>query len=240
MAWTRRKWAGSRSRSKPMDRIAHIPVEMEMEIEESARRHDTNPPRPIPLAPRNGKPPQRQQVRGIKEEQASSNATQERSDPIPCPARPTPSVVESFGEEVACWFQPERRHEMDVSHVCISLDGLLPARLPRRGGQGHTDLDDPSTTLLQRVRAHLPTSTQVAGLLTLLIAGAALLVLAGLTLTAAVVALVFLGPMALLTSRICVTFGFVLLLVAAAALCVSGFAVAAFAAVTWAYRQLTP
>lgn len=101
-------------------------------------------------------------------------------------------------------------------------------------------MDDPSTTLLQRVRAHLPTSTQVAGLLTLLIAGAALLVLAGLTLTAAVVALVFLGPMAPLTSRICVTFGFVLLVVAAAALCVSGFAVAALAAVTWAYRQLTP
>uniref|UniRef100_A0A452XD73 Uncharacterized protein n=1 Tax=Aegilops tauschii subsp. strangulata TaxID=200361 RepID=A0A452XD73_AEGTS len=61
---------------------------------------------------------------------------------------------------------------------------------------GHTDLDDPSTTLLRRVQAHLPTSTQVVGILTLLIAGAALLVLAGLTLTGAVVALVFLGPLA--------------------------------------------
>lgn len=112
--------------------------------------------------------------------------------------------------------------------------GVASARRP-----GRTNLDDPSTTLLQRVQAHLPNATQVVGLLTLLIAGAALLVLAGLTLTGAVVALVFLGPLALLTSPIWVPFSFALLVVAAASLSFVGFAVAALAAATWAYRYFT-
>lgn len=58
--------------------------------------------------------------------------------------------------------------------------------------------------------------------------------LAGLTLRGAVVAVVFLGPLALLTSPIWVPLAFALLVVAAAALYV-----ATLAAATWAYRHLT-
>uniref|UniRef100_A0ACD5T6Z6 Uncharacterized protein n=2 Tax=Avena sativa TaxID=4498 RepID=A0ACD5T6Z6_AVESA len=97
---------------------------------------------------------------------------------------------------------------------------------------------DPST-LLRRVQAHAPTSTQIVGLLTLLVAGAVLLLLAGLTITGAVVALVFLGPLALLTSPIWVPFALALFVVGFAALSAAGFAVAALAAATWAYRYLT-
>lgn len=98
---------------------------------------------------------------------------------------------------------------------------------------------DSPATLLRRVQTHAPNSTQVVGFLTLLVSGAALLLLTGLTLTGAVVALVFLGPLALLTSPIWVPVAFALLVLGAAALSACGFAVASLAAATWIYRYLT-
>ncbi|KAF2922332.1 hypothetical protein DAI22_07g104900 [Oryza sativa Japonica Group] len=53
-----------------------------------------------------------------------------------------------------------------------------------------------------KVQTHAPSSTQVVGFLTLVVSGAELLLLTGLTLIGAVVALNFLGPIALLTSPI--------------------------------------
>ena len=43
--------------------------------------------------------------------------------------------------------------------------------------------DSPSATLLRRVQTHAPNSTQVVGFLALLVSGAMLLLLTGLTLT---------------------------------------------------------
>ena len=99
--------------------------------------------------------------------------------------------------------------------------------------------DSPSGTLLQRVQTHAPNSTQVVGFLALLVSGAVLLLLTGLTLTGAVVALVFLGPIALLTSPIWVPVAIAVTVLAAAALSACGFAVAALAAGTWMYRYFT-
>lgn len=100
---------------------------------------------------------------------------------------------------------------------------------------------DPSatTTLRRRVQTHAPNSTQVVGFLTLLVSGAVLLLLTGLTLTGAVVALVFLGPIALLTSPIWVPIAALLFVLAAAAISACGLAVAALAAGTWMYRYFT-
>ncbi|RCV16418.1 hypothetical protein SEVIR_3G138300v4 [Setaria viridis] len=105
---------------------------------------------------------------------------------------------------------------------------------------GHPPPDSPSSaTLLRRVQTHAPNSTQVVGFLTLLVSGAVLLLLTGLTLTGAVVALVFLGPIALLTSPIWVPVAVAAAVLAAVALSACGFAVAALAAGTWMYRYFT-
>ncbi|XP_066367514.1 oleosin G-like [Miscanthus floridulus] len=104
------------------------------------------------------------------------------------------------------------------------------------GGGEHPAADPPSSaTLLRRV----PNSTQVVGFLTLLVSGAVLLLLTGLTLTGAVVALVFLGPIALLTSPIWVPIAVALFVLTAAALSACGFLVAALAVGTWMYRYFT-
>jgi hypothetical protein len=73
----------------------------------------------------------------------------------------------------------------------------------------------------------------VVGFLTLAVSGAAVLVL----LTGAVLALVFLGPLKLLTSPIWVPVAIALFVLAAAA--ALGFVVAAVAAGTWTYRYVT-
>ncbi|XP_062232658.1 oleosin-like [Phragmites australis] len=98
---------------------------------------------------------------------------------------------------------------------------------------------DSSATLLRRVQTHAPNSTQVVGFLTLLVSGAVLLLLTGLTLTGAVVALVFLGPLALITSPIWVPVAIALFLLVAAALSTCGFVVATLAGGTWMYRYFT-
>ncbi|KAJ1264210.1 hypothetical protein BS78_09G245700 [Paspalum vaginatum] len=105
---------------------------------------------------------------------------------------------------------------------------------------GYPSPDSPSAaTLLRRVQTHAPNSAQVVGFLALLVSGAVLLLLTGLTLTGAVVALVFLGPLALLTSPIWVPVAVALFLVAALALSTCGFVVAGLALGTWVYRYLT-
>ncbi|KAL6618724.1 hypothetical protein ACP70R_033863 [Stipagrostis hirtigluma subsp. patula] len=113
---------------------------------------------------------------------------------------------------------------------------------PGPGGGGYSSpppADSSSATLLRRVQTHAPNSTQVVGFLTLLVFGAVLLLLTGLTLTGAVVALVFLGPLALLTSPIWVPVAIALFVLVAAALSACGFAVAALAGATWMYRYFT-
>uniref|UniRef100_A0A0E0L629 Oleosin n=1 Tax=Oryza punctata TaxID=4537 RepID=A0A0E0L629_ORYPU len=109
----------------------------------------------------------------------------------------------------------------------------------QRHGYAPAAADSSTTTLLRRVQTHAPNSTQVVGFLTLAVSGAVLLLLTGLTLTGAVVALIFLGPIALLTSPIWVPVAIALFVLAAVALSACAFVVVAVAGGTWMYRYFT-
>nr|CAD1834215.1 unnamed protein product [Ananas comosus var. bracteatus] len=77
------------------------------------------------------------------------------------------------------------------------------------------------------------------GFLTLVVSGAILLALTGLTLTGSVMGLVFFGPVILLSSPIWVPVAAALFVLAAGSLCACGAAVALVAGATWTYRYFT-
>ncbi|KAK3137923.1 hypothetical protein QOZ80_5AG0362190 [Eleusine coracana subsp. coracana] len=104
---------------------------------------------------------------------------------------------------------------------------------------GGADDSSSSPPLLRSVQSHAPNSTQVVGLVTLVVSGAVLLMLTGLTVTGAVVALVVLSPLALLTSPIWVPVAAALFVLAAAAVSACALAVALLAVGTWTYRYVT-
>lgn len=94
-------------------------------------------------------------------------------------------------------------------------------------------------TLSRRLQDHAPNSTQVVGFLTLVVSGAILLLLTGVTITGAVMGLIFLAPILLLTSPIWVPVGFVLFVLVAGFLSTCGVGVAALAGATWMYKYFT-
>ncbi|XP_073158482.1 oleosin G-like [Henckelia pumila] len=91
-------------------------------------------------------------------------------------------------------------------------------------------------SLIHKLRQHAPNSTQLVGFATLLISGGILLLLTGLTLTAALLGLIFFAPMILLSSPIWVPLGTLLFIAIAGFLSFFGFGVAAAATVSWLYR----
>lgn len=95
------------------------------------------------------------------------------------------------------------------------------------------------SSLLARIGSRAPNSTQVLGVVTLVIAGAVLLVLAGLTVTAGVTGLAIFGPLILITIPIWVPAAAVAFLGVTGMLSAAGFAVAAVAGAAWLYRYLT-
>ncbi|KAF8399174.1 hypothetical protein HHK36_015039 [Tetracentron sinense] len=103
-------------------------------------------------------------------------------------------------------------------------------RTTRPGGGGETD------TFLRRLNVHAPNSTQLLGILTLIISGGILLVLTGLTLTATVLGLIFFTPLILLSSPIWVPVGTVLFVAIAGFLSMCGFGVAVLAGLSWMYK----
>ncbi|XP_038879769.1 oleosin G-like [Benincasa hispida] len=90
--------------------------------------------------------------------------------------------------------------------------------------------------LFRRFQEHAPNSPQLIGFLTLFISASILIFLTGLTLTAAVLALIFLTPFILLTSPIWLPVAFFLFLATAGVLSLGGLALAAAAGFSWAYR----
>ncbi|KAL6011039.1 hypothetical protein ACLOJK_001483 [Asimina triloba] len=95
-----------------------------------------------------------------------------------------------------------------------------------------------SPTFLQRLQGQTPNSTQAVGFLTLVISGGILLFLAGLTLTATVLGLIFVTPLIILCSPIWVPVGTVLFIAVAGFSAMSAFAVAMAAAIAWTYRYV--
>ncbi|KAK7292114.1 hypothetical protein RIF29_07820 [Crotalaria pallida] len=98
----------------------------------------------------------------------------------------------------------------------------------------HTTLTFPS--FLRKLQDHSPNSTQLAGLLTLMVTGAILLLLTGLTVAGTVLALIFFSPLIIVSSPIWVPAGTLLFLTVAAFLSMIGFGVVAVAVVSWMYR----
>ncbi|RZC82120.1 hypothetical protein C5167_044906 [Papaver somniferum] len=91
-------------------------------------------------------------------------------------------------------------------------------------------------TILKRIQEHAPNSTQVVGLLTLVISGGILLFLTGLTLTATVMGLIFFTPLIILSSPIWVPAGTVLFIAIAGFLSMTGFGVSLLAVCSWMYK----
>ncbi|KAG6506188.1 oleosin-like [Zingiber officinale] len=107
--------------------------------------------------------------------------------------------------------------------------------------QRHWPSDDasggPWQGLLRLIRQHAPpNSTRLLGLLTLVVSGGILLALAGITFTGFALAVVFLGPILLLTSPVWVPAAALVFGATAVVLSACGFGVAAVAGATWVYR----
>ncbi|KAL4398499.1 hypothetical protein HN51_003116 [Arachis hypogaea] len=94
----------------------------------------------------------------------------------------------------------------------------------------------PHHAFLRRLQDHTPNSTQLAGLLTLLITGSILLLLTGLTVTGTIIAMIFFSPLIIISSPIWVPIGTLFLLITAAFLSMCGFGIVLVAAVSWMYR----
>ncbi|VFQ78888.1 unnamed protein product [Cuscuta campestris] len=103
-------------------------------------------------------------------------------------------------------------------------------RSPPRGGGG--------PTVLRRFQENAPNSTQLVGILTLLVSGGILLLLTGLTLTATVLGLIFFAPLIIISSPVWVPVGAVLFVAVAGFLSACGFGVAAAVMASWLYRYL--
>ncbi|KAL3623055.1 hypothetical protein CASFOL_031871 [Castilleja foliolosa] len=92
------------------------------------------------------------------------------------------------------------------------------------------------TPFIQKLREHAPNSTQLVGLATLVISGGILLLLSGMTLTAAVLCLIFFAPLILVTSPIWLPIGALIFMAVSGFLSFVGFVIAAVAAGSWLYR----
>ncbi|KAK9288470.1 hypothetical protein L1049_016927 [Liquidambar formosana] len=92
------------------------------------------------------------------------------------------------------------------------------------------------SSFLHKLHDHAPNSTQLIGFLTLVISGAILLFLIGLTFTATVLGLIFFTPLILISSPLWVPVGTVLFIAIAGFLSICGFGAAVVAGLSWIYR----
>lgn len=109
----------------------------------------------------------------------------------------------------------------------------------RQGVSGQTQIRNPSTNFLTRLHENSPNSTQIIGFLTLIITGAVLLLLTGVTITATVLGLIFFSPLLLISSPIWVPVGALLLVLGAGFLSLCGFGVVVGAALSWVYKYFS-
>ncbi|XP_058009920.1 oleosin-like [Hevea brasiliensis] len=92
------------------------------------------------------------------------------------------------------------------------------------------------SAFLRKLLAHAPKSTQLVGFLTLLISGSILLILSGITITVAVLSLIFFAPLIIISSPIWLPVGIFLFLSIAGFLSICEVAVAVVGGLFWMYR----
>ncbi|XP_074315789.1 oleosin G-like [Silene latifolia] len=107
---------------------------------------------------------------------------------------------------------------------------------PHRTTTGQPTTTNTLTTYLRHLHNKSPNSTQLIGILTLLISGGILLVLTGITLTAFVLGLIFFAPVIILTTPFWLPVATVLFFTVFGFLSLCGFGIAAVAAFSWVYR----
>ncbi|THG21612.1 oleosin 1-like [Camellia sinensis] len=113
----------------------------------------------------------------------------------------------------------------------------------RQGGSTQTQRPTrPTTTtndhtaFLRRLHENSPNSTRLIGFLTLLISGAILLFLTGVTVTATFLGLIFFTPLLFITSPIWVPLVTVIFVAVAGFLSLCGFGMVTMAVMSWMYR----
>ncbi|XP_030455606.1 oleosin-like [Syzygium oleosum] len=95
-------------------------------------------------------------------------------------------------------------------------------------------------SVFHKLHEHAPGgSAHLLGFLALVVADAVLLLLIGLTITAAVVGLILLAPLVIVSSPVWVPIAAVLFVAVAAVLSACGFGVIALAGVSWLYKYFT-
>ncbi|KAL9231548.1 hypothetical protein vseg_006767 [Gypsophila vaccaria] len=117
----------------------------------------------------------------------------------------------------------------DRSSSTATTASTRPPRTP-------TTANSTLTSYLRQIHSQSPHSTQLLGILTLLISGSILLVLVGLTLTTSVLGFVFFAPFIILSSPLWVPVATVVTFVVFGVVSLVGFGAAAVAALSWAYR----
>ncbi|KAK7347424.1 hypothetical protein VNO80_21954 [Phaseolus coccineus] len=93
-----------------------------------------------------------------------------------------------------------------------------------------------SAVFLRKLQDRAPNSAHLGGILTLLITASVFLLLAGLTLTGAVLGLIFFTPLIIVSSPVWVPASILLFVITAGFFSACGFVVALVAALSWMYR----
>uniref|UniRef100_A0A7N1A5M7 Oleosin n=1 Tax=Kalanchoe fedtschenkoi TaxID=63787 RepID=A0A7N1A5M7_KALFE len=95
---------------------------------------------------------------------------------------------------------------------------------------------NPIATFLSNLQTHSPNSTQMLGILTLIITVAILLILSGITLTATVLALIFFSPIILISSPVWIPLAIFLFVAIASVLGLCGVGFSVVAGGSWMYK----
>ncbi|GMJ13537.1 hypothetical protein like AT3G18570 [Hibiscus trionum] len=93
-------------------------------------------------------------------------------------------------------------------------------------------------TFLQRIKAYAPDSAQLLGLFTLFLFASILIVLTGITATAAILGCIFFMPLILVSSPVWFPIGAVLFVSIAGFLSACSFGVVTVAGLSWTYRYV--
>ncbi|ESW27146.1 hypothetical protein PHAVU_003G177800 [Phaseolus vulgaris] len=105
-----------------------------------------------------------------------------------------------------------------------------------RPAQAQAQTPSLSAAFLRKLQDRAPNSAHLGGILTLLVTASVFLLLAGLTLTGAVLGLIFFTPLIIVSSPVWVPASILLFVITAGFFSACGFVVALVAALSWMYR----
>ncbi|GMH17084.1 hypothetical protein Nepgr_018925 [Nepenthes gracilis] len=111
-----------------------------------------------------------------------------------------------------------------------------PTGTPPRSTATSSPSQGNPVTFLGKLNEHAPNSNQLIGVLTLIISGAILLLLSGITITTVVFGLIFFAPLIVISSPIWLPIAVVLFVAVGGFLSICGFFLTVIAAASWLYK----